>query len=99
MPTITPTPTKIKKVNRYDSMSLSAKFHSGASLKFLVNRSGERLEVAFSNDPEMAKEQTRTLAKWLEPRDKEVNSDIFERLEKLCKECTSGKDLISKITQ
>ena len=40
----------VKKSIGFDNMRLSAKLPSGASLKFSIGRSGERLEMAFSND-------------------------------------------------
>lgn len=82
-----------KKVN-HDSMWISAKFPSGASYKFRVDRDGERLEVAFSNDTKELNIQIKIFNKWMKLKPKETNADRFDRLERLTKQCTSGKMLI-----
>jgi len=89
--------TKVKRVNGFDRMSLSAKFPSGASLKFSVGRSGERLELAFSNDSAELKIQSKIISKWLDFQKGETNQDRFDRLESLCRKCKSGKEFMSHI--
>ena len=65
--------TIIKKKISYDIMTIQAKLPSGASLKFSINRSGERLEVAFSNNTIVLKEQTDAIQNWLKLRKGENN--------------------------
>ena len=89
--------TKVKRVNGFDRMSLSAKFPSGASLKFSVGRSGEKLELAFSNDSAELKIQSKIVSKWLDFKEGEKNEDRFNRLEALCKKCKSGKEFMTHI--
>lgn len=86
---------KIKKTIGFDRMSISAKFPSGANFKYSIGRSGERLELAFSNDNSELKEQTKIFMNWMKYRDGEKNADRFNRLEELCKKCKSGKELIN----
>jgi hypothetical protein len=86
---------KIKKTIGFDRMSISAKFPSGANFKFSIGRSGERLELAFSNNDSELKEQIRIFMNWMKFRDGEKNADRFDRLEELCKKCQSGKELIN----
>lgn len=86
---------KIKKSIGFDRMSISAKFPSGANFKFSIGRSGERLELAFSNDSAELKEQSKIFVNWMKFRDGEKNEDRFNRLEELCKKCRSGKELIA----
>ncbi len=86
---------KIKKSIGFDRMSISAKFPSGANFRFSIGRSGEKLELAFSNDPAELKEQSRIFVNWIKFREGEKNEDRFNRLEGLCKKCKSGKELIN----
>src|SRR5580693_8934018 len=65
-PTNMPIKTKISKRTSYDSMSVTIKYPTGGKLKYTVNRSGETLEVAFSNDPISNSLQARAVAKWIE---------------------------------
>jgi hypothetical protein len=85
--------TVTKKIN-HDSMWISAKFPSGASYKFKVDRNGERLEMAFSNNDAESKIQIRIFQNYMKFRPKETNEDRFNRLERLTKQCVSGKMLI-----
>ncbi len=85
-----------QKVN-HDSMTLTAKFPSGASLKWRIGRGGEHLEVAFSNDTKTLREQTAKINKWLQYRPNENNQMRFDRLEALLKGCKSGAEVIAKI--
>jgi hypothetical protein len=91
------TSTVVKKSIGFDRMSITGKFPSGASLRFFIGRSGEKLEISFSNDEAELKKQSDILMKWLKYRDDEDNVQRFERLEKLMKECKSGSELIEKI--
>lgn len=86
---------KIKKTIGFDRMSISAKFPSGANFRFLIGRSGEKLELAFSNDSAELKEQSKIFVNWMKFRTGEKNEDRFNRLEELCKKCKSGKELIN----
>ena len=76
-------------------MWISAKFPSGAYYKFRVDRNGEKLELAFSNDTRELKEQTKIFGQYLKFRQGETNEERFNRLEELTKKCKSGKQLIS----
>jgi len=89
--------TKVKRTNGFDRLSLTAKFPSGASLKFSVGRSGDRLELAFSNDSAQLSKQAKAVAEWMDFRDGEKNQDRFDRLEDLCKKCKSGAEFMSHI--
>ncbi len=86
---------KIKKSIGFDRMSISAKFPSGANFRFFIGRSGEKLEIAFSNDPQELKEQSKIFINWMKFREGEKNEERFNRLEELCKKCKSGKELIN----
>ncbi len=89
---------QIKKKINHDSMWIAAKFPSGAHYKFKVDRRGERLEVAFSNDTAELCKQTNVFRKWITLRKGENNEQRFNRLEALTKECKSGKELIHLMT-
>ena len=89
--------TKVKRINGFDNMSLTAKFPSGASLRFSVGRTGDRLQLAFSNDLKELKRQSRVVADWMDFREGEKNVDRFDRLEALCKKCKSGAEFMSHI--
>ena len=89
--------TKVKRTNGFDRMSLTAKFPSGASLKFSVGRSGDRLELAFSNDSAELKRQMKAVSEWIDFQKGEKNQDRFDRLEALCKKCKSGAEFMSHI--
>lgn len=86
---------KIKKTIGFDRMSISVKFPSGANFRFSIGRSGEKLEIAFSNDPKELKEQSKIFQNWMKFLEGEKNEDRFNRLENICKKCKSGKELIS----
>ena len=79
-------------------MWITAKFPSGANYKFKVDRRGEKLEIAFSNDTAELAKQSRVFLKWIQLRKGETNEERFNRLEKLTKECKSGKELIHLMT-
>jgi hypothetical protein len=87
--------TKIKKSIGFDQMSISAKFPSGANFRFFIGRSGEKLTLAFSNDTKELDAQCKIFADWMKLRKGETNIDRFNRLEALCKRCSSGKELIN----
>lgn len=86
---------KIKKSVGFDRMSISAKFPSGANFRFFIGRSGEKLELAFSNDEKELNEQMKIFTAWMKYREGETNVERFNRLEELCKKCKSGKELIN----
>jgi len=88
---------KVSKRIGYDSMSISGKMPSGASLKWSINRNGERLEVAFSNDTKVLKYQVEVVNKWIEYRNGESNQSRFDRMETLLKSCNSGSEVITKM--
>ena len=87
----------IKKVVNHDSLSISAKFPSGASFRFSVTRSGERLMVAFSNDDTEANRQSLIMQKFAQCKGEETYLDVINRLEKVCEDCKSGSEVITKI--
>jgi hypothetical protein len=91
------TTTKVSKRLSHDSMSLSAKMPSGASLKFSIGRNGEKLELAFSNDTKVLQAQMSVVKKWIDYREKETNISRFDRLEKILVESKSGSEVISKM--
>ena len=91
-------PTKISKRTTFDRLSLSAKFNSGASLKYSISRNGEKLDLAFSNDATVLKEQSRIICEWLDSK-KETNQERIDRLEEVCKKVNSGKEFIDFITK
>jgi hypothetical protein len=86
--------TTVKKKINHDSMWISAKFPSGASYRFSVNRNGERLSMAFSNNDAESKIQLKIFGNFIKLLPKETNEDRFNRLERFTKQCTSGKMLI-----
>ncbi len=92
-----PSETKIKKSIKYDNLSLSAHFPSGAFLKFSIGRSGDRLDIRFSNDEKVLKEQAKTFSKWIDYREKENNEQRMDRLEKACKMAKSGAEFMKVI--
>ena len=87
----------VKVSIRHDSLSISGKFKSGANFKFKIGRNGETLSLAFSNDTNELKEQTKIFFEYLKFRGDETNLDRINRLEKLCDGCSSGKELINKM--
>ena len=92
------TKTRITKKINFDSMWIKAQFPSGANFRFSVGRSGERLALAFSNDRNILKEQTKIFMKWLEFRPNETNQQRFDRIEELCSQYKSGNHLIKSIS-
>ena len=60
--------TTIKEKLNHDSMWIRAQFPSGAHFKFHVNRNGETLELAFSNDTSILRNQQRVFMKWMDLR-------------------------------
>ena len=79
-------------------MSLSAKFPTGGTFKYSVGRSGERLEVCFSNDDNTLCGETNSFKLWLKLY--ENNGERFEALENLLKAqggCKSGKQVIARM--
>ena len=87
----------ITRKTLHDSISLTAKFPSGAFLKFSVNRNGERLDLRFSNDADVLKQQQLKISKFLKFKPEESNEGRFDRLEKLLTGCTSGSEVINKL--
>ena len=92
---------KIVKKETFHKMSLSAKFPSGAQLKFSICNEpfDELLELAFSNDAEILKSQMKIMKKFLEPKNNENNQQRFSRLENTLIGCKSGNEVIQKISQ
>lgn len=89
--------TKISKRVGYDSMTISGKMMSGASVKLTINRNGERLESALSNDPDVAGKQLATLTSWLKLRKGESNEDRFDRLEKVLNLSENSTEFINNL--
>jgi hypothetical protein len=91
------TETRVKKTITHDYLSMNASFPSGATFRWSVGRTGERLSIAFANDEETSKRQAKTIVRWLKHREEETNEMVFERLEVLLKSCKSGKEVVSKM--
>ena len=89
--------TQVKKNYTHDRMSIKIKFASNATLDFSVNRNGERLNLAFSNNTVELKEQSKTVQKWLELRKNENNQERFNRLEAAARAAKSGKEFLLTI--
>ena len=70
---------KINKSIGFDRMSITAKFPSGANFRYFIGRSGEKLEIAFSNDSKELKEQSKIFAAWVKLRKGKTNIDVFNR--------------------
>lgn len=87
--------TTVKKKINHDSMWIEAKFPSGASYKFKIDRNGERLEMAFSNNDVEARTQMNIFGAYMKFKKGETNENRFNRLERLTKQCKSGKELIN----
>lgn len=87
----------IKKNIGFDRMSITGKFPSGAFFKFAVGRSGETLDLRFSNDRKVLKEQVNIFSKFMNLNEDENNTERFERLENLCKGLKSGGQVIEKM--
>ena len=88
---------KVKRYTSFDAMSISATFPSGANFKLRVNRNGETLELAFSNDMPTLREQMKTFNAWIK-RESDKHKDwtkLFDILEGYCKKSNTGKELIS----
>lgn len=90
--------TVVVKNYSHDTMKLRAKFPSGAKLLFSVGRTGETLEVRFSNNRKELAEQAKMVQKWLQFRKDETNQDRFDRLEMACNSARSGKEFIAFIS-
>lgn len=93
------TQPRIQKRFTQDNMSMKINFASGAHLRFMVGRSGEKLDVAFSSDAVILKQQSAALQKWLDYREGETNQHRFARLEKLVAGCSSGSDVITNLAK
>jgi hypothetical protein len=89
--------TQIQKKVNHDSMWLKATLPSGGYFKFTVNRSGEKLEMAFSPDNAIAKRQSRVFMDYMKLRKGETNQDRFNRLEELAKISYSGANLLNRM--
>ena len=88
---------KITEKIGFDNMSISAKLPSGASIRFSIGRSGERLTLAFSNDDAVLKEQTRKMSKWLELRKDENNLQRFVRLRSVLEGAKNSLEVMEKL--
>lgn len=73
-------------------MVLTVKLPTGGTLKWTINRSGEKLEVAFSNDPAVLKRQCKIVQDYINGL-KGTNKEKFDQLEELAKGCSSGANL------
>lgn len=91
------TETTIKEKLNHDSMWIKGQFPSGAHFKFHVNRNGETLELAFSNDVNILRNQQRVFMKWMDFRKGEKHIDRFNRLKAIVAGCKSGGELIAKM--
>lgn len=74
---------KLTKDYGHDSMSISATFPTGGSIKFSVGWDGEKIEVAGSNNGLIMTEQSKVANKYLKFRKGETNKDRFARFETL----------------
>jgi len=89
------TTRQIKKKINHDSMWISCKFPSGANFKYRVTRYDSRLEFAFSNDDNEAKEQMTIFNSWIKRNHTTSYGNLFNDLESLCERCNTGKELIT----
>jgi len=71
---------------------MTIKLPSGGSLKWIINRSGERMEIAFSNDPAVLKRQCKIVKDYTDSL-KGTHKERFDQLEELAKMCQSGANL------
>jgi len=93
------TTANIKKRINHDSMWISCQFSSGANFKYTVTRYNSKLEFAFSNDDDEAKIQMMIFNEWLKKNHTTSFGNLFKDLEKLCKRCNTGKDLITLMSK
>jgi len=91
--------TTIKKRYTHDRMSISVNFPSGANLKFMVGRTREKLELAFSNDIKELKKQHQTVLNWVKLKKGETIQSQFDRIENISKQVKSGAEFILAITK
>lgn len=83
----------------HDALSLAAKWQTGASLRFSITRSGERLTVAFSNDKAILAAQTKRLVAWIRRRPGETNEARILRMRDLCEGTVSGAAVMNRLDQ
>lgn len=86
-----------EKIN-HDSMWIKAQLPSGAWFKFTVNRGGERLEAALSNDSATLKQQLQQLRAWLNFRSGENNLQRFQRIRAVAEASRNSAELISNLS-
>jgi hypothetical protein len=62
--------TKVTRRMSFHTMSISAKFPSGAHFKYTISNEpcDETLELAFSTDTKVLNEQMKIFKKWLEKK-------------------------------
>ena len=90
---------KITKKIGFDRMAISAKFPSGASLKFSIGRSGETLDLRFSNDRSELKKQSKIMSKWLDfKKGEKTNAERFDRIESFLAPFKSGAQVMAAIS-
>ena len=70
--------TKIKKIVRHDSLSVKAAFANGESIKFAVNRSGEKFEYALKQA--LTPVQISKLKELFKFQPEETNATRIDRL-------------------
>lgn len=90
---------KIKKNFGFDKMFIKGVLNSGASVEFTVNRGGERLVAALSNNTTIAEVQIKSLQEWLKFREGECNEQRFERLERLLMASNDSASLINNMSK
>ena len=78
-------------------MWISCRFPSGGYFKYLVRRYDTKLEFAFSNDDNVARDQIAVFNEWIKRNHKSSNGNLFKKLETLCLSCITGKELITKM--
>ena len=86
-----PTQTTAKITERYDSLSLTIAYPSGATFKYKINRSSESVVLGFSNNLEELKAQTKEMAKWIDGL-QGTNMERIKHIEKVLTPAKSGKE-------
>ena len=88
-----PTETIVKFRETYDSLSLTIKYPSGATFKYKINRSGEDLEMAFSNNPTELKQQLSETRAWINTLTG-TNFERIKHIEAILGKAKSGREAI-----
>lgn len=86
------TSTQIKVKINHDSMWFSCKFKNGNFFKFKVTRySTELTGTTMGNDID---DDQLVILNWITTRHTSSYGNLFKDLEKICRRCNTGQDLI-----